>query len=70
MYDNAKLVQNFVDENGIIKTKDVIKNIGERYSIIAKTGGVIYDSELEGKECTMSNHLYRPEIKEAEAGLS
>lgn len=68
MYDNAKLVQNFVDENGIIKTKDVIKNIGERYSIIAKTGGVIYDSELEGKEYTMSNHLYRPEIKEAEAG--
>lgn len=61
-------MQNFIEENGILKADCIVKNTGNRYTLISRKGGVLYDSNKSGEEYKLDNHFYRAEIKDAEAG--
>ncbi len=65
---DALLIRNVIDENGTENFQIVAENVQRRFTLIAKNGDVLYDSEKRGFEEELATHKYREEVRAAYAG--
>ncbi len=65
---DALLIRNVIDENGTENFQIVAENVQRRFTLIAKNGDVLYDSEKRGFEEELATHKYRDEVRAAYSG--
>ena len=65
---DALLIRNVIDENGAENFQIVAENVQRRFTLIAKNGDVLYDSEKKGFEEELATHKYRDEVRAAYSG--